>query len=405
MIFFSILDYRMPLSEEQKQILKTTSPIFKENGKEITSIMYKHMFAAHPELLNFFNRTNQKTGTQPFALANTIYLAIENIDHLDILLPQVLLIAHKHRASMILPEHYPIVGKYLLVAIDEFLGGMGDPSILGAWSAAYNIIATIFINIEKKLYSDLGDKSEQGFIPFTITKKEILASGPIVAFTLERRDGGKMHSYHPGQYISVRIKKDGLYHIRHYSLIEPFNGKTYRIAIKEEKDHEPKGVVSTELIEKYKEGDSITLALPAGTYTLVKDAKHHLFIAGGVGITVLASMILELHKQGKSDITTLIHCVPKEDEAAFTDQMRTILPKNQYHVLIHGKRLLQELVVKIITPKTQVYLCGSAVFMSKVEEYLTQCGHPSSQTHIEAYQPSLSLIKDAVKNQSNTKSI
>ncbi|CAF2673655.1 unnamed protein product [Rotaria sp. Silwood2] len=393
----------MSLSKDQKQILKTTAPIFKENGKEITSIIYKHMFAAHPELLNMFNRTNQKNGTQPFALANTIYLAIENIDHLDVLLPQVLLIAHKHRASSVLPEHYPIIGKYLLVAIDEFLGGMGDPSILGAWSAAYNIIATIFINIEKQLYNELGDKSEHGFIPFTITKKETIANGPITAFTLERRDGGKLHDYHSGQYITLRVKKDGLYHMRHYSLIEPFNGKTYRFAIKQENDHEPKGIVSTELIEKYKEGDTLSLSLPAGTYGLITDAKHHLFIAGGIGITVFSSMILDLHKQGKSDLMTLIHCVPTEDQTVFADQMRKILPKNQYHVLLQGKRLLQDIIAKTVTAKTHVYLCGSATFMDKVEDYLGQCGHPSSQTHIEAFQPSLSLLKGVVKNQSATK--
>ncbi|CAF3152365.1 unnamed protein product [Rotaria socialis] len=395
----------MPLSDEQKQILKTTSPIFKENGKEITSIIYKHMFAAHPELLNIFNRTNQKNGTQPFALANTVYLAIENIDHLDTLLPQILLIAHKHRASTVQPEHYPIVGKYLIIAIDEFLGGMGDPSILSAWSAAYNIIASIFINIEKKMYSELGDKTEQGFIPFSIIKKETIAIGPTVSFTLERRDGGKIHDYHAGQYITLRIKKDGLYHIRHYSLIEPFDGKTYSIAVKQEKDHEPKGIVSTELIEKYKEGDLVTLSLPAGTYALIKDAKHHLFIAGGIGISVFSAMILELHKQGKSDITTLIHCVPTEEQAAFTDEMRIVLPKKQYHLLLQGKRLLQETIAKTIMAKTQVYLCGSPTFMNKVEEYLAQCGHPPSQIHIEAFQPSLSLLKDVVKNQSCTKTL
>ncbi|CAF1244800.1 unnamed protein product [Rotaria sordida] len=393
----------MPVTEEQKQILKTTSPIFKENGKEITSILYKHMFADHPELLNIFNRTNQKNGTQPFALANTMYLAIENIDHLDVLLPQFLLISHKHRASTVQPEHYPILGKYLLIAIDEFLGGMGDPDILGAWSAAYNMIVTIFINIEKRLYNELGDKSEQGFIPFTITKKEIIASGPIVAFTMERRDGGKMRDYHSGQYITIRIKKNGLYHIRYYSLIELFNGKTYRIAIKQEKNNESKGVVSTELIEKYKEGDTLSVSLPAGTYTLIPDAKHHLFIASGIGISVFSSMILDLHKQGKSDIVTLIHCVLTEDQAVFADQMHKILTKNQYYILLQGKHLLQVTITKTVTPKTHVYLCGSVTFMDKVEDYLGQCGHPFSQVHKEAFQPSLSLIKDAVKNQSTTK--
>ena len=402
-IFF--LDHKMPLTDEQKQILRSTASIFKENGKEITSIIYKHMFSAHPELLDIFNRTNQKNGTQPFALANTMYLIIENIDHLDVLLPQFLLISHKHRASMVQPEHYPILGKYLLLAMDEFLGGMADPSILGAWSAAYTIITNTFIDIEKKLYKELGDKYEQGFIPFTIVKKETIADGPVVSFTFERGDGGKLHDYHSGQYITLRIKKDGLYHIRHYSLIQPFDGEVYRIAIRQDKDNEPKGIVSNELIDKYNEGDTVSLSLPAGTFTLAKDAEYHLFIAGGIGITVLASMIQELHKQGKSNTATLIHCVPTEGHAAFANQMRTILPENQYYVLLQSKHLLQGLIEKIITRKMHVYVCGSATFMNRTKDYLEQCRHPFAQIHIEAYQPSLSLIEDACKNRSVTKTL
>ncbi|UJR30060.1 hypothetical protein I4U23_017605 [Adineta vaga] len=388
----------MSLTEDQKQILKSTSPIFKEHGKEITSILYKHMFAVHPELLDIFNRTNQKNGKQPFALANTMYLAIENIDNLEVLMPQILLIAHKHRASTVRPEHYPIVGKYLLVAIDEFLGGMGDPSILNAWAAAYKIITDVFIGIEKKLYAELGDKQEQGFLPFKITKKETIASGPVVAFTFERTDEGKLPGYHTGQYLTLRIKKKGCLHIRHYSLIQPFDGKTYRIAIKQENDHEPKGIVSSALINEYRVGDIVPLSLPAGTFGLVKNAKHHLFIAGGIGITVLSAMIQDLHKQDKSDLVTLIHCVIREDQAVFADEMREILSENQYYLLIQSRHLLQETIKKVIRSETDVYLCGSDVFMNKVEEYLSQYNHPTSQIHVEAYQPSLSLIKDAVKN-------
>ncbi|UJR30061.1 hypothetical protein I4U23_017606 [Adineta vaga] len=395
----------MSLTEDQKQILKSTSPIFKEHGKEITSILYKHIFSNHPELLDIFNRTNQKNGTQPLALANTIYLAIENIDNLEVLMPQILLIAHKHRASTVRPEHYPIVGKYLLVAIDEFLGGMSDPSILNAWAAAYKILADTFIDIEKKLYAELGDKQEQGFLPFKITKKETIAGGPVVAFTLKRNDEGELHDYHSGQYLTLQIKKQGCLHIRHYSLIQPFDGKTYRIAIKQENDHEPKGIVSNALINEYSVGDKITLSLPAGTFGLVKDAKHHLFIAGGIGITVLSAMIQDLHKQDKSDLVTLIHCVIREDQAVFADEMREILSENQYYLLIQSKHLLQETIEKVIRSETDVYLCGSDVLMNKVEEYLSQCNHPTSQIHVETFQPSLSLVKNGVKNQSATKPI
>jgi nitric oxide dioxygenase len=396
----------MSLTKEQKEIVKSTAPILKEHGKEITSIFYKHLFQDHPELLNLFNQTNQKIGTQPLSLANTVYFAAENIENLGVLMPQIQHIAHKHRALTVQPEHYPIVGKYLLFAVDEFLGGTGNSDILTAWSAAYDIIASVFIDLEKQLYNELGqDERDKAFISHTIIKKEKVANGPIVSFTFERRDSGKLHDYHPGQYITLRIKKGNYFHNRHYSLIQPFDGKTYRIAIKQEIDQEPKGLVSNEIINNYNVGDQVLATLPAGTFTLINDAKHHLFIAGGIGITVLSPMILDLHQQNKSDIATLIHCVPTEGHAVFADQMRTILPENQYYILLQSKHLLQGTIEQTLTPKTHVYLCGSAIFMNKVEEYLAQCEHPSSQIHIEAYQPSLSLIKDAVKNQSVTKAL
>ena len=396
----------MLITKEQKEIVKSTAGVLKENGKEITSIFYKNIFEAHPELLNLFNQTNQKIGTQPLALANTVYFAAENIDNLGVLMPQVLHIAHKHRSLTVLPEHYPIVGKYLLHAIKEFLGLPEDSSILSAWAAAYDVIAEVFINVEKQLYSELGhDERDRGFIPFTIVKKEKVASGPIVAFTLERRDGGKIHDYHPGQYITLRIKKDNYFHNRHYSLIRPFDGKTYRIAIKQEIEQEPKGIISNEIINNYKEGDQILVTLPAGTFALIENAKHHLFIAGGVGITVLSCLIEELHKQGRANTATLIHCVPTESHAAFANQIRSILRRNQYHLLLQGKRLLQGLIRDTIKPDMHVYLCGSVPFMHKVEDYLAECGHPSSHIHTEAFQPSLSLVKNAVKNQSHTESL
>ncbi|CAF1641967.1 unnamed protein product [Rotaria magnacalcarata] len=396
----------MSITEEQKHIVKSTASVLKENGKEITSIFYKHMFEAHPELLNIFNRTNQKVGTQPLALANTIYYAAENIDHLDVLAPQVALIAHKHRALTVLPEHYPIVGKYLLIAIKEFLGDNGTQEILDAWGAAYGIIAKIFIDAEQELYNELGpNEHDKGFVPLNIVKKETVASGPIVALTLERHDGGKMHTYHPGQYITLRITKDGSFHNRHYSLLEPFDGKTYRVAIKDEVDCDPKGFVSNEIIDNYKVGDTILTSFPAGTFKLVKGAKHHLFVAGGIGITVLSSLILELHTENKANSATLIHCVATQDHAAFADQLKTILSENQYKLFCQGEKLAKDDLQKMLTVDSHVYICGSLPFMNKIQDYLAECNHPVSQIHIEAFQPSLSILRDAVKDDAKTKSL
>ena len=388
----------MSITDEQKQIVKSTAPILKEHGKEITSIFYKNMFTAHPELLNIFNITNQKVGTQPLALANTIYFAAENIDHLDVLLPQVMLIAHKHRALRVLPEHYPIVGEHLLKAIKIFLGDQATQEILDAWKAAYLIIADVFIKVEQQLYEELGpDERNRDFLPFTIVKKETVASGPIVALTLVRSDHGQLHPYQPGQYITIRIKKDDRFHNRHYSLIEPYKGQTYRIAIKDEIDHEPHGIVSTEIIDHYNEGDQVLASLPAGTFGLIPNANHHLFIAGGIGITVLSAMIQQLHQEGKSHVVTLLQCVSTKEHAAFADHLQSILPgKDQYRLYTQSQRVNQEILKEVLKADTEVYLCGSIGFMNSIEKLLTEIGQPSSKIHIEAFQPSLSIIKGVI---------
>ncbi|CAF4207161.1 unnamed protein product [Rotaria sordida] len=202
-----------------------------------------------------------------------------------------------------------------------------------------------------------------------------------------------MHNYHAGQYITLRIKKDGSFHNRHYSLLEPFNGKTYRVAIKDEIDHEPKG-------------DTILTSFPAGTFTLIEDGKHHLLIAGGIGITPLSSLILELHKQNKIKSATLIHCVPTKEHAAFTDELKPILSENQYYLFCQGEKLGKDDIKKFLTPDTHVYICGSIPFMNQLEDYLTECNHhPPSQIHIEVFQPSLSVLRNAVKDKATTKTL
>ncbi|CAF2673639.1 unnamed protein product [Rotaria sp. Silwood2] len=396
----------MSITEDQKKIIKSTASILKENGKEITSIFYKHLFEAHPELLNLFNQTNQKTGTQSFALANIIYFAAENIDRLEVLMPDIYTIAHKHRALTVQSEHYPIVGKYMLQAISKFLDDKATPEILDAWSAAYTVIADIFIDIEKKLYDELGNKeNDKDFIPFTIVKKEKIAHGPIYSFKIKRSDGGKLHNYHPGQYITLRIKKDGFYHNRHYGLVRPFDGKTYCVGIKQLNNCEPKGIFTNELIENYNEGNTILASLPAGTFAVVNDVKHHLFIAGGIGITVLSAMIEDLYKQDKSHSVTLIHCVPGRNHAAYIDRMRICVPEKQFHLLYQGRNVLKDLIKKVVTPETHVYLCGTVSFINTVEDHLEACNFPSSHIHMNAFQPLFSMIKNAVKNQPTIKSL
>lgn len=142
------------LSQKTIDIVKSTVPALKENGVEITKTFYKTMFENNPEVKEMFNMDKQESGEQPKALAMTVLAAAQNIDNLEVLLPAVKKIGQVHVNTNVKPEHYPIVGKNLLIAIKEVLGDAATDEVLNAWGEAYQVIAQVFIDVEKDIYSE-----------------------------------------------------------------------------------------------------------------------------------------------------------------------------------------------------------------------------------------------------------
>ena len=149
------------LSQNTIEIIKSTVPVLKEHGVEITTTFYKNMFANHEEIKGMFNMAKQESGEQPKALAMTILAAAQNIDNLEALLPAVKNIVGAHVNSKVKAEHYPIIGKNLLEAIKEVLGDAATEEVINAWGEAYEVIAKVFIDIEKEMYIDQICKDNQ----------------------------------------------------------------------------------------------------------------------------------------------------------------------------------------------------------------------------------------------------
>ena len=149
------------LSKNTIELVKSTVPVLKEHGVEITTTFYKNMFANHEEIKGMFNMAKQESGEQPKALAMTILAAAQNIDNLEALLPAVKKIAGAHVNSKVKAEHYPIIGKNLLEAIKEVLGDAATEEVINAWGEAYEVIAKVFIDIEKEMYIDQICKDNQ----------------------------------------------------------------------------------------------------------------------------------------------------------------------------------------------------------------------------------------------------
>ncbi|MGB5793443.1 globin domain-containing protein [Poseidonibacter sp.] len=138
------------MTENTKEIIKSTAPLLKEKKDEITETMYKILFEKYPETKILFKDASDD---QPKKLANAIYAYANNIDNLGNLQKGLETMVKAHVKTNIKPEHYPMVQDALLSSIKKTLGEACTKEVENAWSSAYEFLANILINKEKLAYS------------------------------------------------------------------------------------------------------------------------------------------------------------------------------------------------------------------------------------------------------------
>jgi len=408
------------LSEKTIQIIKSTVPVLEMHGTTITSHFYKRMFSNHPELLNVFNHANQKQGRQQFALASAVLAAAKHIDNLEAILPAVIQIAHKHRSLGIKAEQYPIVGENLLGAIKEVLGDAATDEMIGAWAEAYGVIADAFIGVEADMYAQAAEQ-EGGWADFREFRvmRKVKESDVITSFYLVPADGGKIASFAPGQYISVKLDNipgEQYTHIRQYSLSDAPGKPYYRISVKREDAvaDRPAGKVSVYLHEHVQEGDSLMLSAPAGDFYLdVMGTRPVVLLSGGVGLTPMMSMLNALIEQNPMRQVTFIHAAQNSRVHAMKERMAEAA-RNNAQVSVHwcydqpteedrasknydkeGHIDLEWLKSIVPSKDADFYFCGPVGFMKAVNAMLLEWGVPESDIHFEFFGPKGNLSEPA----------
>ncbi|MDQ0270461.1 NO-inducible flavohemoprotein [Cytobacillus purgationiresistens] len=384
------------LSQQTIDIIKSTVPVLEAKGTDITKHFYKRLFDHHPELLNIFNHANQAQGRQQTALANTLYAAAQYVDQLEVLVPAVTQISHKHRSLGVKKEHYPIVGHHLLASMEEVLGDSATEEIIGAWGEAYHVISQIFIDVEDGMYqhSEGQPGGWKGFKPFTIVRK-VEESALITSFYLKPKEGMKLPAFSSGQYVTIQVKpeEDKYTSNRQYSLSDA-SGKDYlRISVKKE----DKGKVSNYLHNHANIGDEISLSAPAGNFVLNTDsASPVVLLSGGVGITPLMSMFNDMAENNHTREVTFVHACKNEQVHAFKkDAIASIeaMPNATLKVKYEETEglLTKEDLEGIITKDADFYICGPMLFMKAVISGLVELGVEEEKIHFEFFGPALSF--------------
>lgn len=394
------------LTESQRAIVKSTVPLLEAGGEALTTHFYQILLAENEGVQPLFNSVHQQTGAQPRALARSVLMYAKHIDDLTGLGNLPAQIIHKHVSLQVQPEHYPIVGQYLLRAIREVLGAdIANDEVLAAWGAAYGQLADILIGAERSLYAANAQAvgGWAGVRRFVVAAKQA-ETAEITSLTLLPEDGAAVLAYAPGEFIGLRVVVNGQEQRRNYSLSQAADGRSLRITVK----REAQGVVSNYLHDTVHEGDVLEVFPPAGHFTLVDDAKPVVLMAAGVGITPLMAMLQKVLADGRP--VTLMHCARSPALQPFGAQLLSLVAKHPQLRLclafetdadavsaagvmvalgVPDAALLQSWLPQ--ERDVQAYYLGPIGFMRVAQAALAQGGVPRAHTHHEFFGPAQAL--------------
>ena len=107
---------------------------------------------------------------------------------------------------------------------------------------------------------------------------------------------------------------------RSYSLVNA-QGENHRYVIAVSRDAKSRGG-SKHLHEKLRVGEIISISEPRNSFVLKESAAHSVFIAGGIGITPLWSMVQRLSQIGAP--WTLHYSAQSPEKAAYVEQLSAL---------------------------------------------------------------------------------
>jgi hemoglobin-like flavoprotein len=124
--------------------LETSFDLVAPRGDELMDRFYAGLFAAAPAVRPLFAGTDMRR--QKAMLLSALVLLRKSLRNLDAIVPTLRHLGARHVAYGAQPEHYPVVGSVLIAAMAEVAGEDWRPEYERAWSAAFDIVATVMID-------------------------------------------------------------------------------------------------------------------------------------------------------------------------------------------------------------------------------------------------------------------
>ena len=214
-------------------------------------------------------------------------------------------------------------------------------------------------------------------MPLRIARAFDVAEG-IRSFELVQPDGSELPAFTPGSHVKVQAPNGAL---RKYSLCnDPAERHRYVITVK--RDALGQGG-SVSMHDDAREGDTLPTSVPENAFPLLDNAKAYLFIAGGIGITPILSMIRSFGELPPAP-WKLFYLSRSPESTAYLDELAAL----GRHVRIHhshgdpGRSF--DLWPALEKPNSaHIYCCGPRSLMESVRD---MTGHWSpGNVHFESF--------------------
>lgn len=240
------------------------------------------------------------------------------------------------------------------------------------------------------------------------------------SFHLQPVDGELLAPFQPGQYLTFSLQLDDASLAgsgqrrsltRCYSLSDRPNPAGYRITVKRalpppNQAELPPGAASSYFHDRVHEGDVLKVKAPAGQFFIDPDASvPAVFIAGGIGITPMMSMLGWCIAEQPARLTHLYYGVYNSADHAFKEVLEELAgshPHFQLHVVYGnpgpedlqgrdyqhvGYITLELLRSSLAHARHQFYLCGPPPMMQSVLSALRTWGVLEDNIRFEAFGP------------------
>ena len=258
----------------------------------------------------------------------------------------------------------------------------------------------------------------QGWRDFRLVRREFAdGARSQCSFYFEPVDGKALPEFKPGQFLTVSLPVPDPGNgevrkiVRCYSLSDRPGKQTYRITVKRagpppNQPDAPPGTASNWLHDHLQGGAIVPMKAPAGQFHIQPGASTPaVFIAGGIGITPMMSMIAWSLAAEPGRKLHLYHGVQNGGDHAFKEVLEDLARDNsdlRLHVVYNQPRsedmvgkdfqhrgFISIELLKQTLPigRHEFYVCGPPRMMESIVPALIAWGASPSDVHYEAFGP------------------